>query len=307
MTKPQSAFGAPQKDRLSRRCNGGDIVLFEQLEPTWNNPHAREEGHLRWIVSYFGGTPGQINDNPETGLLSTQGSAGLMWLQAGGRQYGVHQHTMRETYVILKGQVESIEPGRSHLAGPLDCLTMPPGAPHAVRAVGSEDVVLLWCHDANEEIGRSQYYDESDDRWDSSRPPVDVVRWDALAPTREEPGAHEGGTRRTTVTWLEAERGPSDGVLAGSVRLGCTTIEPGSRLASHSHPFTEHFLVISGRASVVGPQASPALGRWDYVRFEPGVVHSLRAIGDEPAQLLWLQEGTAAQRAGHDGECGELA
>jgi citrate synthase len=45
-------------------------------------------------------------------------------------------HSVTEIYVILKGGVESFDGvGRVHRAGPLDCLYIPAGVPHGVRAV----------------------------------------------------------------------------------------------------------------------------------------------------------------------------
>ena len=145
----------------------GAVVRFDSLDPRWGTMHAREPGHYRWLISYYGGGEGYLNENRSTGLISDRGHAGIMHLTSGCRQFGVHEHTVTEIYVILQGEVESIEPGRTQKAGPLDALYMPPKAPHAVRASGDEDVVLFFCHDAGEQIGKSIYYDESDDRWSS--------------------------------------------------------------------------------------------------------------------------------------------
>lgn len=268
----------------------GAVVRFDELNPTWNTMHAREPGHMRWIVTYYGGSEGYINDNPETGLLSDRTVTGMMWLAAGNRQFGVHEHTITEIYVILKGRVESIEPGRRQLAGPLDCLYMPPGAPHAVRAVGDEDVLLLWCHDENERIGKSQYYDESDGRWSSATPAVRHIPWAALEPDWSAPGAREGGTARFATAWVGASKGDSPAVDNARVSLGLTTIPPGNRHVPHTHPFAEHYVVVDGLAAVLGSERGEVLGRYDYVGFAAGQEHGLRAVGTDPLRVLWLQE-----------------
>lgn len=273
----------------------GAVMRFEEINPTWNTMHAREPGHIRWIISYYGGGEGYINDNPENGLFSDRTAAGMMWLAAGNRQFGVHEHTMTEIYVILKGRVESIEPGRRQQAGPLDVLYMPPQAPHAVRAVGEEDVLLLWAHDENELWGKSQYYDESDSRWSDGTPAVQVVRWADLAPRWDAPGAREGGTMRWWAAWAggtgsEFPIEPGVGAESSRISLGSTVLPPGNSHVPHSHPFAEHYVVVSGRAAVVGGDPSTILGPHDYVGFSAGQVHALRAVGTEPLHVLWFHE-----------------
>jgi mannose-6-phosphate isomerase-like protein (cupin superfamily) len=273
----------------------GAVVHFDDLDPRWNTMHAREAGHHRWLVSYYGGEDGYLNENRETGLISDRGHAGIMHLSAGCRQFGVHEHTITEIYVILEGEVESIEPGRTQKAGPLDVLYMPPQAPHAVRASGDEDVVLFFCHDANEQIGRSVYYDESDDRWSSGSPQVQVVRWSELQSRRDAPGAEVGGTMRAWAAWAGAVDGDAPITPAAAandkVTLGTTLIPPGNAHVPHAHPFAEHYLVVSGRAAVLGRGDGEILGPRDYVGFAAGTPHGLRAVGVQPLRVLWLQEG----------------
>lgn len=274
--------------------NDGAVVRFDDLYPRWNTMHARDAGQYRWLISYYGGEEGYLNENRETGLVSDRGHAGIMHLSAGCRQFGVHEHTMTEIYVILQGEVESIEPGRSQEAGPLDVLYMPPKAPHAVRAVGDEDVVLFFCHDANEQIGRSVYYDESDDRWSSGTPLVQVVSWSELEQSRDKPGAQTGGTMRSWAAWGAASGDAAVGPKAAindKISVGTTEILPGNAHVVHAHPFAEHYLVVSGRAGVVGRADGAILGPRDYVGFAAGTPHALRAVGVEPLRVLWLQEG----------------
>src|ERR1700753_117059 len=185
----------------------GAVLHVDDRDPRWNTMHAREAGHHRWLVSYYGGEDGYLNENRETGLISDRGHAGIMHLSAGCRQFGVHEHTITEIYVILEGEVESIEPGLTQKAGPLDVLSMPPQAPHAVRASDDGDVVLFFCHDANEQIGRSVYYDASDDRWSSGARRVRVVRWWGRQPSADVPGGEVGGTMRAWTAWAGATDG----------------------------------------------------------------------------------------------------
>jgi mannose-6-phosphate isomerase-like protein (cupin superfamily) len=285
----------------------GAVVRFDSLDPRWGTMHAREPGHYRWLISYYGGGEGYLNENRSTGLISDRGHAGIMHLTSGCRQFGVHEHTVTEIYVILQGEVESIEPGRTQKAGPLDALYMPPTAPHAVRASGEEDVVLFFCHDASEQIGKSIYYDESDDRWSSATPQVQVVRWSELRSRRDKPGANVGGTMRSWTAWAGAAGGDAaigpNAAANDLVSLGTTEILPGNAHAVHSHPFAEHYVVISGRAAVLDRDDGAILGPRDYVGFASGTLHGLRAVGVEPVRVLWLQEGqgdgvTSYEKAG---------
>jgi quercetin dioxygenase-like cupin family protein len=256
------------------------VERFERLVPSWDAPMARVPGHLRWTVTY------------------RDGSAGLLWIGRGGRQFGVHHHAVRETVVVLKGRVELLEPGRRRHAGRLDGLSAPPGAPHALRAVGDEDVVALWCRDATDADDVASY--DGDDRRRAPADGVELLRWEDLEPHHDEPGADEGGTMRASWVWLDRERTGPDGRVLGSLRVGCTVVEPGCAIPEHAHPFPERYVVLEGRGAVTGTPDAAALGAWDAVAFPAGVAHGARAIGDAPLRLLWLQGGNAAER-GADG------
>src|ERR1700742_2388688 len=122
------------------------VVRFADLEARWHTPRATEPGYLRWLVSYVGGPGGHTHPSPETGPLSERYVIGLMGLPAGNRQAGLHIHSVTEIYVLLRGCVKSLEAGgRTLVAGPGDCLRIPAGAPHGVRAVGDNDVLLVWA------------------------------------------------------------------------------------------------------------------------------------------------------------------
>jgi hypothetical protein len=56
--------------------------------------------------------------------------------------------------------------------------------------------VLFFCHDASEQIGKSVYYDESDDRWSSGTPQTEVVRWSELTERRGRLGGPSLRARR---------------------------------------------------------------------------------------------------------------
>ena len=272
------------------------VVRGDGLTPTRWTPHATEPGYLRWITSYVGGRPGYINNNPETGLISDRTITGLMWLPAGNRQFGVHIHTVTEIYVILRGHVESIEPkGRRHTAGPMDCLYIPKGAPHAVRAVGDEDVLLLWVHDGLELPSAVRYFEHEDDAPEENAPPVQLIRWDALEPRWTMPGARVGGSLRRAVSWVGGAPGLVNfnrevGTTSDRLAMGATIVLPGNSQPVHTHTVPEHVLVLRGRAELTGYPQEATLKPLDFLLAPPGIPHGLRAVGDEPLYLLWIHE-----------------
>lgn len=272
------------------------IVRFDDLSPTWEAPRAREPGFIRWIVSYVGGVPPFWNNNPETGLVSGRVAIGVMWLPVGNRQSGVHVHSITEIYVILRGRVESIElSGRRHVAGPLDCLVMPPGAPHAVRAIGDEDVVLLWVHDKPEEAGSSAYFDESEPPPPGGAPQVQLVTWDSLEPSWDLPKAKSGGHLRYATSWVGGAEGFEHynrgvGAINDRVSLGAVVMPPGNSEVPHSYATPRHYLVVSGRGTVVGDRDAAPLGPLDLVVLPPSVPHALRTVGTDPLRLVSFHE-----------------
>lgn len=256
------------------------VVRFASLEPRWTTRAATEPGYLRWLVSYVGGREGFLNASPESGLLSERVVVGVMVMPAGNRQYGLHVHTVSEIYVMLRGRVESLGVGEPHLAGPLDCVSIPAGAPHGVRAVGSEDVVLLWFHDAVEANGLSVYYDGEADA-PRGGPPMQPVAWSSVEPDWSQPGAKEGGGLRWQARWS-----PS----CSRVAFGATTILAGNAEPLHEHDAAETLVVASGTAALVGGGGHELLAPLDAVVVPPGLPHGLRAVGLEPLVALWVRD-----------------
>ncbi|HVW48482.1 MAG TPA: cupin domain-containing protein [Solirubrobacterales bacterium] len=274
------------------------VLRHRQIQPGSKSPGSTQGPYLRRLISYVGGDPagGWINDNPETGLISERTVSGILWLHAGHRQYGVHNHTVAEIFVILQGTVEAMEPaGRRQIAGPLDCLYMEPGVPHSVRAIGTEDVILLWVHDALEQAteGVSEYWDDEDEAPDRGAARTRLVRWADLEPDWSLPRAGEGGYLRRTMSWVGGAEGKlhfnrDTGIVNDRLVLGATVIEPGNREPAHSHATAEHMLIVSGRAAP--PDDGEPLGPLDFVLAPPGVEHGLRALGDERLAVVWIRE-----------------
>jgi mannose-6-phosphate isomerase-like protein (cupin superfamily) len=278
---------------VSAQARPGPLILrIDELVPTWDTLHATEAPYLRWLVTYVGGPEGYLNANPETGVTSDRALLGLMRLYAGNRQYGVHTHTITEIYVIVSGRVESIEAGgERQVAGPMDCLYIPPGAPHAVRAVGQEDVVLIWAHDQLEPLGSSVYVDESELGSSADYPRVDLVRWDDLEPRWTGKRATEGGHLRWDVSWVRGVNDPGhNGVVSTRIALGATVLTRGNADVEHAQPVTRTCVVVGGRAKVIGHPEIPSLGPLDAIVLEPGTAEVLRAVGDEDLRVIWFND-----------------
>jgi mannose-6-phosphate isomerase-like protein (cupin superfamily) len=219
-----------------------------------------------------------------------------MWLPVGNRQSGVHIHSITEIYVILRGRVESIEPGgRRQIAGPFDCLSMPPGAPHAVRAIGPEDVLLLWVHDELEEAGGSEYFEESELGHSEGMPEVQFVPWDSMSPHWDLPQAKVGGHLRWTASWVGGGEGFEHynrdvGAVNGRVSLSALVIPPGNSEVPHAYATPRQYLVVSGRALVLGENHGPPLEPLDLVVLPPNIPHAVRAVGTDTLRLISFHE-----------------
>jgi mannose-6-phosphate isomerase-like protein (cupin superfamily) len=268
------------------------VVRLDDLKPFWGTSHATEPGFLRWLVTYVG--PPEGNPNPESGAVSERVILGLMRLYAGNRQYGVHTHTVTEVYLILRGEVESIEPGGiRHVAGPMDCLYIPPGAPHGVRAIGDEDVDLVWIWDGLEPAGGSTYYE--DDELEGDFPRVTKVRWQDLEPQWVTEKAKEGGHMRWNVSWVGGEEGMAHlnreaGVISDKIAIGAMVLLRNNTQISHSHPITEMYVIAEGECKLNEHPEIPPLGPLDALILPPGVDHGVRAVGDKDLRLIWLHD-----------------
>ena len=112
--------------------SGPAIVRFNDLEPVWYLPRAKEPGFMRWLVTWLGGPEGYVNPSRGVAAENQDMAVGYMSLAVGQRQDGLHAHTVAEIYVVLAGQLLGWDGrGESHLAGPGDCVYIPKGDCHS--------------------------------------------------------------------------------------------------------------------------------------------------------------------------------
>ncbi|MEZ5076760.1 MAG: cupin domain-containing protein [Solirubrobacterales bacterium] len=275
--------------------DGPRAVRFDDLRPAWGKAHRSEQaGYFRWLVSYVGGPPGWLEEHPESGLIGDRSVLGVMGLPAGQRQFGLHRHPTTEIYLILAGRVESIEAeGQRQMLGPLDCLYIPPAAPHCVRAVGDEDVLLLYAHDDHERLGESKYVEDDDPTLGRPEPHPEVVARDDLAPWWGAPGATEAGQLRWSVSWVggadpRLDHNPERSARHDGVALGMTSIEAAGAAPEETWDAVRYLYVHAGTVAVEGrPELAPLRPR-DVLVVPPGCPCGLRPLGVEPARLVWL-------------------
>jgi mannose-6-phosphate isomerase-like protein (cupin superfamily) len=276
------------------------VIRDRELEPSWDLKRATEPGFVRSLTTWLGGPEGYINSHLGKSVISDRCAVGLMRMPIGNRQPGVHVHSVTEIYVILKGEVESFDGvGRAHRAGPLDCLYIPAGVPHGVRAVGDHDLELIWLHDGIEKLGVSTYL-EGDGPFPASEE-VSLISFRHLQPNRSNPRTQEAGFVRWSANWVGGPEGHlnynrGDAALNDRIGVGLTVILPGSQHVPHSHPDAEIYVLLRGRGVTRIEGELLELGPLDAIYYPAGKVHALKNPGEDPLYVMWVHE--APQRLG---------
>lgn len=278
-------------------ANAVQIVRNRDLEASWSVLRAKEPGFMRSLITWMGGPEGYINTNPGVAIESRHCAVGLMDMGAGNRQPGVHTHTMNEIYVILEGTVESFDGvGNRHVAGPLDCLYIPKGVPHGVRAVGDAHVKLLWVNDEIERWGVSRY-----EEGPGPHPAADEVRLvqiRRLEPNWSEPQAKEPGFMRWSVSWVGGTRtgcNANPGQAEANERVGIrlTVVQAANRLPVAIEARNRLYVVVRGAGVVRSGGKLENVGLQDAIFCPAGAVLDLRAGHEEPLYLVCVEEAAA--------------
>ncbi len=258
------------------------LIRFAQLEPAWTVKQATEPGFMRWLVSWMGGPPGFVNFNPGIAADSDRTAMGFMAMPQGNRQAGLHKHGVTEIYVILKGEIEGFDhTGVPHRAGPMDCIYIPAGVPHGVRTLGTEDLHLVWVHDAPERLGVSVYMDTAQHSDSNER--ISVVRL-----KKQEPRwTRQGGATRWQVGYVGSGPGEVDNPL---VRLGATFIPSGNQDRLEPVSYARLFLCVGDRVVARSSQWTEPLAYLDAVHIPPSRSLTFWNSGNAPACVLWLEE-----------------
>ncbi len=282
------------------------VVPQTDLTPSWSAPGAKEVGTIRWLTTSVGGGEGTINTNPEEAAHSDFTVVGMMGLPAAQAQK-MHCHTITEIYVVLKGRVVSFDGnGNREIAGPLDCLYMPVGCYHATRALADEDVEFLWVHDRQEPLGAAHYPETED----IPCPPMHMVRFADLAPSWESSQAREVGFLRWLVTYVRGGSTSAEVAADGSltnenIALGLLGIQPANQQPLEAAEVPIVYFVAQGQVVVCSHQnggLAKVLGPRDVFHVPAATAHSIRNVGDDIAQVVWVHEqvgGRSTTEAAH--------
>lgn len=273
------------------------VVRFDDLVPGWEEaPHSTEAGFLRWLSVYVGGIPGTLHEFPTSGLVGKRSMIGVMGLPSGQRQYGLHRHTTTEVYVILKGQVEVLGVGGIRgQAGPMDCLYFPVGAPHAVKAHGDEDVLLMYVHDEHEKLGSAEYFVDDDPSLPEDAPAPVIIKWEELEPSRDAPMSRDAGHMREMVNWVGGGDGRLNlnrGVAAENelIALGATDLQSANSIPAENWDTIRYLQIIEGRLRIGGHPDLGQAGKWDVIVVPAGQSPTFEPVGIEPVRLIWFHE-----------------
>jgi len=281
--------------QIEQEDEGFEVIPFSELEPRWTVPGATEGGFLRWLVSWVGGPAGYINPSLGRSVVSDM-SVGFMRVEVGCRQKGVHSHTITEIYVILKGHCEGFDGnGDLHHAGPMDCVYIPVGVPHAVRNSGTEPLELLWIHDDVEKKGLSTYYysEETTPKIGG----VKVVEFQKLEANWDVPRASAAPYHRWLVSYVAGAHkdhinyNPKQAAINPKLAMGLVVILPGNKQVPYKLPGNQCYVVIKGTGVIerVGGR-SQKLEKLTGAFVKGGVVHSIRNLGEDSLWVCWVQE-----------------
>ncbi len=274
--------------------NSARIVRHSDLEAFWGVLRATEPGYMRSLITWMGGPPGHINTNPEQAIESLNCAVGLMDMAAGNRQPGVHTHTMTEIYVIIEGEVESIDGyGRKHRAGPLDCLYIPKGVPHGVRTVGDTGVRLVWLNDAIEKLGAAVYAEGPGPH--PADADVTVIAFKSLEPNWSAERAKEAGFMRWNITWVGNQRtgtnyNPEHAAHNPRIGLSLCAVLPANKMCDEASGSNQLYVIVKGAGVATVGGKPEALDRLDAIFCPAGECLDLRALGDAPLYVIRVHE-----------------
>ncbi|MGI9480369.1 MAG: cupin domain-containing protein [Hyphomicrobiaceae bacterium] len=116
------------------------LIRFNDLEPNWSEPNAKEAGFLRWCVSWTG-TADQ-NYNPGTAAANERVAISLTVVQPANRLPLEEISPSDRLLVVARGGAILRQDGELVEVGALDAIFCPAGACLDLRAFGNEPLYL---------------------------------------------------------------------------------------------------------------------------------------------------------------------
>ncbi len=198
------------------------------------------------------GPEGYVNSNPGLAALSHEMSVGLMYLDVGNCQRGLHYRSVTEIYVILKGQVRRWD-GKNEvdIAGPMDCFCIPAGVLHRVRCYVTEEVEVIWLHDAIEKKGITVCYTMEEENTKPQTEEISVIKFNHLKPQWTGPNVREPGHLHWLLNWFSSRISILDKQQSGEeVSMGLMVVLPSMKHASHSGCTAELYIPMKRKALI---------------------------------------------------------
>lgn len=121
------------------------LVRFNDLEPSWSAPRAKEAGFLRWSVSWVGSAHDATgrNFNPGAAALNERAGVTLTVLLAANRLPEDDTARGNRLLVVARGAAILTKGGARIEVGPLDAIYCPAGERLDLRASGDAPVYVV--------------------------------------------------------------------------------------------------------------------------------------------------------------------
>lgn len=140
------------------KIGGVSVIKFNNLEPHWAAPKAKEAPFLRYAITYVGGKDGYINTNPKQAALNDKTALGMMVIYPGNGQVP-HSLPGNQCYVICQGRalITKGQKGEPKELRRLDGIWIPKGTVHSIRNPGHELLWVMWSHEVPQKADSVKY------------------------------------------------------------------------------------------------------------------------------------------------------
>jgi len=231
---------------------------------------------------------------------------GLCTLEAQGI-LNPHVHFFEEAFFLLEGQVLERIDGHDYRLGPGDYGIIPPGVPHALRAVGDRPVRWLEMLSPQPKAPaqeRDTFFFKRETAPTTGTPPDfrdPMTRYlghfdEAQMPP---PGLLQmEGYRGTSIAGISLKMLVDHQLGAQQLTLFMVEFQPGGAGNIHDHPFEETYFLLSGEADAILDGTTYHVKAGDYVWTGVGGTHGFFNTGTVPVR--WI-ETQAPQPPGQHG------
>lgn len=206
-------------------------------------------------------------------------------------QLAYHTHPTSESIVLLKGSAMIEVEGRRYRLFPLDNVVVPPGVPHGVENLLTDEETLL-----------NVTFPTTTPSRENLEPiyPRRQMPHDSVGPRT--PGL-ERVTRFTSAERADAGPGAkfidffNDALMPGvEMSGGYGLFQPGGRLPAHIHDFDESICIVGGRATCIVEGRRYSMTGYATALEPRGRVHYFINETNEPMEMIWVYAGPQPRR-----------